>query len=334
VGDLEGGIGHAGPVRYIVYGAGAVGGAIGGLLAGAGRHAVLVARGRHLDALRADGLEIRRPGGPVRVAVDAIASGDLAVTSSDVVILAVKSQDTFSALDGIAAAGGRGAALVCAQNGVDNERQASRFFERVYGLAVLMPASHLEPGIIELGEQPAPGVLDLGRYPDGTDALAEAVAADLRAAGFESVAHPAIMTRKYRKLLANLSNVLDAAAGPVGRRSELAEAARAEAWACFAAAGIEVGSEAEDLERRRRMVGSARPMGNAAHPSSSWQSLARGTGTIEVDYLNGEIVLLGRLHKVATPVNELLCRLGARLVADRVPPGSVPVDRIEALAAR
>ena len=36
---------------------------------------------------------------------------------------------------------------------------------------------------------------------------------------------------------------------------------------------------------------------------SSWQSLARGTGTIETDYLNGEIVLLGRLHGVPTPVN-------------------------------
>ena len=41
---------------------------------------------------------------------------------------------------------------------------------------------------------------------------------------------------------------------------------------------------------------------------SSWQSLARGAGSIEAEYLNGEIVLLGGLYGVATPVNELLQR--------------------------
>ena len=56
--------------------------------------------------------------------------------------------------------------------------------------------------------------------------------------------------------------------------------------------------------------------------ASSWQSLARGTGSIEADYLNGEIVLLGRLHGVATPVNAALQRLAnhgrARAVGRRV----------------
>ena len=262
------------------------------------------------------------------------ATGDLTgldLGPSDVVILAVKSQDTAAALDAIAGAGGRDAALVCAQNGVDNERQAARRFGRVYGMVVVMPASHLEPGVIELSERPVPGVLDLGCYPSGVDPTAEAIAADLRAAGFGSIAHPAIMERKYRKLLSNLANVLDAAAGPAGRDSLLAGLARDEAGACFAAAGIRVASEAEDLERRRVLAGAARPMGNRS-PTSTWQSLARGTGSIEVDYLNGEIVLLGRLHGVATPVNELLCRLGADLVAGGRPAGSIPVAEIEALA--
>jgi 2-dehydropantoate 2-reductase len=41
---------------------------------------------------------------------------------------------------------------------------------------------------------------------------------------------------------------------------------------------------------------------------STWQSFARGA-TSEIDYLNGEVVRLGRLHGVATPVNERLQRL-------------------------
>jgi 2-dehydropantoate 2-reductase len=294
---------------------------------------VLVARGPHLDAMRAHGLELRRPGGVERIEVDATTADRIRLEASDVVILAVKSQDTASALDVLVRAGGRDAALVCAQNGVDNERQAARRFSRVYGMVVLMPAAHLEPGVIELTETPVPGVLDLGCFPAGVDAAAATIALDLEGAGFESAAHAAIMTRKYRKLLANLANVLDAAAGPAGRRSEMARQARAEAWACFEAAGIEVGSEAEDLERRRPLTQAATPMANVVSPSSSWQSLARGTGSIEVDYLNGEIVLLGRIHGVATPVNERLCRLGARLVREGVAPGSVPVDALDALAA-
>jgi 2-dehydropantoate 2-reductase len=319
-------------MRYVVYGAGAIGGAIGGLLAAQRHPVVLVARGPHLEALQAKGLELRRPGGVERVRVDATTADRIRLEASDVVILAVKSQDTASALDVLVRAGGRDAALVCAQNGVDNERQAARRFSRVYGMVVLMPAAHLEPGVIELTETPVPGVLDLGCFPAGVDAAAATIALDLEGAGFESAAHAAIMTRKYRKLLANLANVLDAAAGPAGRRSEMARAAREEAWACFEAAGIEVGSEAEDLQRRRSLTGAATPMANMVSPSSSWQSLARGTGTIEVDYLNGEIVLLGRIHGVATPVNERLCRLGARLVRDRVAPGSVPVEALDALA--
>ena len=56
---------------------------------------------------------------------------------------------------------------------------------------------------------------------------------------------------------------------------------------------------------------------------SSWQSLARGTGNIESDYLNGEIALLGRLHGVPTPVNALLQRLAAEAAARRDPPGQL-----------
>ena len=49
---------------------------------------------------------------------------------------------------------------------------------------------------------------------------------------------------------------------------------------------------------------------------SSWQSLARGTGSIEAEFLNGEIVLLGALHGVPTPVNALLQRLAIRAAAE------------------
>jgi 2-dehydropantoate 2-reductase len=66
--------------------------------------------------------------------------------------------------------------------------------------------------------------------------------------------------------------------------------------------------------------------GGSRDGGSSWQSLARGLPTIETDYLNGEIVLLGRLHGVPTPCNEALQRVANRMVLERRNPGSLPVD--------
>ncbi len=106
--------------------------------------------------------------------------------------------------------------------------------------------------------------------------------------------------------------------------------AAAEALAVFQAAGIDVATKAEEDERRgdfhivdseaRRRTG-----------SSSWQSLARGAGSIEADYLNGEIVLLGRLHGVPTPANEALRRLANRLAREHIPPGSMDPAEIDAM---
>ena len=67
--------------------------------------------------------------------------------------------------------------------------------------------------------------------------------------------------------------------------------------------------------------------------SSSRQSLARGTGSTEADYLNGEIVLLGRLHNVATPVNAALQRLANEFAAQRRPPGSLAPEALRAALA-
>ena len=69
--------------------------------------------------------------------------------------------------------------------------------------------------------------------------------------------------------------------------------------------------------------------------NSTWQSLARGAGSIEVDYLNGEIVLLGRLHNVPTPANAAFQRLANEMARQRREPGSVSVEEMRrAVAAR
>ena len=67
---------------------------------------------------------------------------------------------------------------------------------------------------------------------------------------------------------------------------------------------------------------SGESQGNGDRGGSSWQSLQRGVGAIETDFLNGEIVLLGRLHGIPTPANLTLQHLANELAAGRRPPGT------------
>jgi 2-dehydropantoate 2-reductase len=319
-------------MRYVVFGAGAVGGVIGGRLHAAGRDVVLVARGDHLRALQADGLRLLTPDGEEHHAIPAVGSvGDLDLTPDDVVLLTMKSQDTVAALDELVAVAPPEIAVVCAQNGVANEPEALRRFRHVYGLCVILPSQFTAPGVVVQQSAPSAGVLDLGRYPSGSDARAEAIAADLEAASFRSAADPAIMRKKHRKLLMNLGNALDALCGWEARSSDLYKEAQAEGIATFAAAGLDVQTPEEEAARRDGGVSVKSVAGQERGGSSSWQSLVRGTGSIETDHLNGEVVLLGRRHGVPTPVNEALQRLANQAARTGRPAGSVPLDELQAL---
>jgi 2-dehydropantoate 2-reductase len=326
-------------VRYVVLGAGAVGGTIGARLFEAGHEVVLIARGAHLEALRADGL---RYGDPERTRVLRIpAVGDPSEVTwrvGDVVVLATKSQHTEAALT--SASVPPSVAVVCAQNGVESERRVLRRFPHVYGMCVMLPATHVEAGAVDADSLPVVGVLDVGCYPDGVDDTIAKVAGDLSGSGFRSQPDPAVMRWKYEKLLVNLASALRALCGPEAEddaeaavvRAGLVVAVRQEALACYERAGIRLPSADEQRQRWEGAL-TVRPIaGRPRAAGSSWQSLARATGNIETDYLNGEIALLGRLHGVATPVNAAIQRLANDAARRRLPPGSVAVAEVAAAA--
>jgi 2-dehydropantoate 2-reductase len=317
-------------MRYIVYGAGAIGGVIGGRLASDGHDVVLIARGPHLDALRVGGLRLITPDGELHPQVTVAGSpAEAKPEHDDVVLLATKSQGTEGALAELERVA-PGMTVICAQNGVDNERATARRGFNAYAMYLVLPATHLEPGVVVHHAAPVGGILDVGRYPAGEDVTSQRVAADLRAAGFESRSDPTVMRWKYTKLLGNLGNALEAACGRGSRRSDLYRRAHAEAEACYEAAGIDYVLHDED-NKRRGLMSPLQSAGGIDHRGgSSWQSLARSTGNVEADWLNGEIVLLGRLHGVPTPVNEVLRRLVNRMAYDRVPAGSVTIEEVEA----
>ncbi len=326
-------------MRYIVIGAGGVGGTIGGRLAQAGHEVVLVARGPHLDALRAQGgLRLAAPEGTSVVSVPAVSGPDeVELTSDDVLLPATKTQDAEAVLAGWAwqpVKGGTVAAedlpVVCAQNGVASERLALRRFRHVYGMCVWLPATHLEPGMVEAQGAPRSGLLQVGRYPSGTDETIERIGADLAGSRFLAPVVPDIMRWKYGKLLANLGNAIEAVCG-LGDSSELRRRVRDEGKAALAAAGIAYARNEESAGLRGDQVQIVKINGTERGGGSSWQSLTRGTGSIEADFLNGEIVLLGRELGVPTPVNEVLQRLANQAARERRAPGSLTAGEVLAL---
>ncbi len=267
--------------------------------------------------LHADGGQVTLP---VPVVDEAAA---LRWTGEEVVLLAVKSQDTEAACGQLARTAPATTPVVCAQNGVENERRVLRRFPSTYGMCVMCPASHLAAGVVVAHSSPISGLLDVGRYPSGTDATAGAVAAALRASTFDSRTLPDVMRWKYTKLLKNLANAVEALCGPGARDSDLDRAARREGEAVLRAAGIEFASWEEDAARRDHLMTLDHESRDLRVGGSSWQSLARRTGSIEADFLNGEVALLGRLHGVPTPVNDVLQRRANDAARRGAPPGEV-----------
>lgn len=307
---------------------------MGGRLFQFGHDVLFIARGDHGRAIAAGGLTLASPSGVLSLPVPVVgAPEDVGWRDDDIVLLAVKSQDSEMALRQLSSCAPASIGVACVQNGVANETMALRRFEKVYGVCVMCPASHLEPGVVVASSAPMTALLDTGRYPNGTDAVSKTVSAAFTSSTMESVDRPDIMRWKYAKLLRNLGNSIDAICGPGNRGTRLAHLALEEGEAVFQAAGIDYASAQEDTERRGdRLRPGDDVSGFPRGGSSSWQSLARAQGTIEADYLNGEVALLGRLHDVATPVNELLRRLANSMALERLPPGTMgPEDVLDLL---
>ena len=317
-------------MRIIILGVGAVGGTIGGLLALAGEEVLGIARGAQLAALRARGLLLRQPGQARTVRFDlAEAPAGVAFRPDDAILLCTKTSQTEAALEDLRAAGVTDQPVFCTQNGVENERLAARRFPNVHGITVLLPALYTTPGEVAAFGDPRPGVLDVGRFPSGHDGADTALVAALERAGFAAYVQDDVMARKHSKLLMNLGNIVQAAHGKGAANDPITTALRAEARSVLAAAGIAI-EDVGEADPRREMIRFGEIAGVPYLGGSTTQSLERGTGSLETDYLNGEIALLGRLHGVPAPLNAWYTRLAARMARDRLPPFSIPRD--EALA--
>ena len=181
--------------RIVIYGAGAVGGVVGGLLAFSGTSVLLIGRPSNMDAIREHSLRIITPSGTHTVRLPAVTTPNQ-IKPTDVVFLCVKGQDTEGAIRNLSSVV-KDVPIFCFQNGVRNEEIVSKHYSRVYGVMVAGGGVFTRNGEVTSRGDP-PGHFMIGCYPEGTDELAESIAVTLRNAKYEVVVTPEIMPYKWQ----------------------------------------------------------------------------------------------------------------------------------------
>lgn len=324
--------------RYVIIGAGAVGASLAAEFEDAGIAYALVGRGEQVRHIQAHGLTYRRPSGTQQIRLNVFdAREPPELTGDDILVLAVKAQDVDAAtafwahrpVAGSLETAGYRLPLVTLQNGLAAETLASRRFAHVYGASILTPARFTETGTVVCAGSPQVGALVLGVYPTGTDKIAEAIGADLARANYLVEVRDDVLRWKAAKLVYNVGNVLEVFDATAEEAAAFGHALSQEAIRVLTTAGYEI---AEQSERRVSLAGWGRApdSGVEAGQQSTWQSFVRGVPS-EVDYLNGEIVQLGRRHGLATPYNLAVQETAARLSLAGGRPGSISLDEVRAI---
>jgi 2-dehydropantoate 2-reductase len=324
--------------RYVIFGAGAVGSTVGGLLARAGSRVICVARSAQASALR-QGLVLKLAGGEITVTAEAVTNiRDAKPESGDVVVITTKSQMTEPVIDELVRVYDNRLRVVCLQNGVRNEEIASRRFEKVYAGLVFFSAVQLEPTSISL---PQGLTVAVGCYPNGVDDVSQQLCNELSRAGFNALASTYVMPMKWGKLVANLNNATHAITDYWLERGmvepemrELMREVREEGLRVLDAAGIAVEPPAGEPSpiRIREMTEKLKlppdPSRSATELSekertyaSMWQDLCLGRRSSEADFLNGEIVRLGCELGIPTRYNSALLEIVNRMFDRHLRPG-------------
>ncbi len=310
-------------VQVAVYGAGAIGGLVGARLHDAGVSVQLIGREAQVDAIRANGLLVKGLEESHVVQLPATTTLD---GTADIILLTVKSQDVQDACRTIAQ-NNSDSTVVTMQNGVRSDREAADILgpNRIVGCVLNISATYLEPGVVE---QNTREFFQLGApFPESAARVASVVALLSPALRTEIV--PDIARARWTKLMANLNNAIMAITGlPIGKalrhpglqRLSIATIREGVRTAQLGGFGLDQSRRARTFRLmstlpmslsyrvfRNRLAGNFPP--DSTYGPSTLQSIQRGSSS-ELDYLNGEIVTLGKQIGRPTPYNSGLLEAG------------------------
>ena len=290
-------------MRIAVMGAGGQGGYFGGMLARAGEDVTFIARGAHLEAIKANGLIVKSPHAE-EFTIDAKATSDPSdIGQVDLVMFCVKTYDTQAAVNQIRSIVGPDTIVACTQNGVDSAER----IEPVIGPGRLIPCVNYVNSIIE-----KPGVIavrfagmtSLGELDGSTTDRVDLLIKTFERAGINVEFRPDIRAFLWEKFAAfcGFAGVEVLTRLPAGLVRDCPETndmwvrALNEVVEVGRAMGVELSNSFQD--RISEVVASLPP----THRPSMYYDLHNGK-RLELDAINGTVVRLGQEYAVDTPMN-------------------------------
>jgi 2-dehydropantoate 2-reductase len=294
-------------MRIAVVGAGGVGGGFGAALAKAGADVTFIARGAHLAAMKSQGLKIQGGRGETHLVPTKATDNPAEIGPVDIVLFCVKLWDVESAGEGIKPLVGPDTAVIPLQNGID---AAERLIPILGPKAVMGGVAQISASIV------APGVIQqvgtfmrmiFGELDGKRTKRAEDFFALCQKAGFDVTLSEQILTDLWMKfiLLACNASITAATRQPLGKLREDADlrpimmAAFQETIDIGRAKGVTLPADA--LAKILDFVGHAPP----AMKASMALDLERGN-RLELPWLGGKVVELGRQLKIPTPVHGVM----------------------------
>jgi 2-dehydropantoate 2-reductase len=292
-------------MRVAVMAAGAVGGYFGGRVAAAGHYVAFIARGAHGDALRRDGLKIESALGDLHLRNVDVTDDPKRVGPVDVVLFAVKLWDTETAAEQTRALVGPHTRVITLQNGVDSVERLSLFLgdEATIAGTTYVVTNIAAPGVIR--HTGALAKIRCGRLDGRPDAVLEGYVEQLKAAGIDITATRDMLLEIWKKfvLLSGTSGITASTRQPLGviradtdMRTFFFRLMH-ETMTVGRAAGVAFPPEFP-AELERSVAGFA-PMMKA----SMANDLHAGN-RLELDWLAGKVVALGRKYGIPTPGQE------------------------------
>jgi 2-dehydropantoate 2-reductase len=292
-------------MRVAVMAAGAVGGYFGGRVAAAGHDVAFIARGAHRDAIRRDGLKIESALGDLHLKDVNVTDDPKQVGPVDVVLFAVKLWDTETAGEQTRPLVGSNTRVITLQNGVDSVERLTPILghDAMVGGTTYVLATISRPGVIRHTGTTAR--ILCGRLNQRPDAVLAGYVEEMKAANIDITLTDHILLDIWKKfvLLSGNSGITASTRQPLGVIRDDADMRgffyklMQETIAVGRAAGVEFSPDfPAELDR---LV--------AAFPPTMRASMANDLDSgnrLELDWLAGRVVALGRKYGIPTPAQE------------------------------
>lgn len=324
-------------MRFVVYGAGAVGSVLGGHLALNKHDVLLITRGPHAKAINENkALRMKSATGdysvPLRAATKLVRKD---IDDKTCVFFTPKSNDTERCVELLSGIAPLDTPVVSFQNGVANEDAILTKFENVFGGVCRMTCSLLQPGQVTFRKM---GRLVVGKHPRGAHKFSKKLAAILEDAGFDVSVSNSIMCDKWLKLIVNLQSGFNAIVEhrdhdtvefmelKVGVLEEAKKVLRAEKMRAKSCDDRDL--SVDDVIGELRKPKARRGPTSVRVNNSTWQNLYLKRDTVENGYFHGPIIEMAKNHNIDIPFNQVSLELVEDSCKNKLGPGAFRASEV------